>query len=94
MSYPEQTAHANAISGTSSQTIDASPPTNSSHPRDLHGFHFDRFLKDKSGFEPRDGHRTIELDEAVDGLGMRLSDSEISETDISAWLHKVSHVKA
>ena len=59
-------------------------------PKDLYGFHFDRFVEDKSNFLPQDGHRTIEIEESADGSKLSLSEKEISESEISIWLHQVS----
>jgi hypothetical protein len=59
-------------------------------PKDLYGFHFDRFVEDKSNFLPQDGHRTIEIEESADGSKLSLSEKEILESEISSWLHQVS----
>lgn len=59
-------------------------------PKDLYGFHFDRFVEDKSNFLPQNGHRTIEIEESADGSKLSLTEKEISESEISSWLHQVS----
>jgi hypothetical protein len=64
--------------------------TTRTSPKDLYGFHFDRFVEDKSNFLPQDGHRMIEIEESADGSQLSLSEKEISESGISSWLHQVS----
>jgi hypothetical protein len=76
-------------SATSHQTTDAAPRINRSNPRDLHRFHFNRFVNDRSNFAPRDGPLTVEVEE-TEGSGISLSESELLGIEISAWPSQVT----